>query len=324
MSRLWRISWIWIGCAAALTTALCLMGQTTVIVDRALALLGLFWCTLLIAILCCMRIPAARAFATTIQFLMLLMAASITCAFLQYPTAKLARPLIDAELAAFDRALYFDWPACFAWVLQHPMALSLLSTVYLSLGMQSVLVCSVAWRRPDRASVCLAANALTLTCCFVVFALWPAGGAFAYYQPAGIVSDYVEQFTAARSGLLTTLAFGQMKGIVQFPSLHAAAAMMFGYAYASLSRWIAVPALAFETVLAISAVPIGGHHLVDVLAGLAVAGVSLAIVHAAAKAWFRDQPRTALEDGIQHHGVSIPAMLPYKARRSLRPRDLPA
>ena len=144
MSRLWRISWIWIGCAAALTTALCLMGQTTVIVDRALALLGLFWCTLLIAILCCMRIPAARAFATTIQFLMLLMAASITCAFLQYPTAKLARPLIDAELAAFDRALYFDWPACFAWFCSTRwLSASSVRCIYL-------WVCKASWCAPWR------------------------------------------------------------------------------------------------------------------------------------------------------------------------------
>ena len=65
------------------------------------------------------RRPAIRDLANPLQSLAQLMAASLIFAFLQYPPAILARPLIDTELAAIDRALRFDWPAAFSWVLDH-------------------------------------------------------------------------------------------------------------------------------------------------------------------------------------------------------------
>jgi len=124
-----------------------------------------------------------------------------------------------------------------------------------------------------------------------VFVVWPAGGAYAYYHPVGIGSSYVEQFLATRSGLITALTLDQVEGIIQFPSYHAAAAVLLAYAFASLPRWIAVPGIIFETTLAVSAVPMGGHHLVDVLAGAAVGAVSLAIATRFARVSRRDQPQ---------------------------------
>ena len=279
MSRLSLLSWLWIACATAATAIAVQRSGATVAVDEALVSVSLLWCATLLGMAICARRPATQALGIPFRALAQLIAALVIFAFLQYPPAALARPLIDTELAAIDRTLRFDWPAAFSWVLDHRLVLNLLRTVYMSLGVQGALVCLVAWRRPDRTNVYLAANALTLTCCLVAFAMWPAGGAFAYYQPAGITSDYVDQFTAARSGLVTTLALGQMKGIIQFPSYHAAAAVLFGYVFTSLGLWIAIPAVLSEALLIISAVPIGGHHLADVLAGVAVAAVSLVITH---------------------------------------------
>jgi len=75
-----------------------------------------------------------------------------------------------------------------------------------------------------------------------------------------------------------------MKGIIQFPAYHAAAAVLLAHAFASLPRGIAIPAFITEITLSISAVPIGGHHLIDVLAGVAVGAASLGIAHAFSKA----------------------------------------
>jgi len=44
-------------------------------------------------------------------------------------------------------------------------------------------------------------------------------------------------------------------------------------------------------MLIISAVPIGGHHLADLLAGVAEAAVSLAITHTLARSALGDRPR---------------------------------
>jgi membrane-associated phospholipid phosphatase len=68
-----------------------------------------------------------------------------------------------------------------------------------------------------------------------------------------------------------------MQGIIQFPSYHAAGAVLLSYAFAGFPRWIAAPTLIVETVLTVSAIPIRGHHLVDVLAGAALAIASIAV-----------------------------------------------
>jgi membrane-associated phospholipid phosphatase len=291
MSRLSLLNWLWIACGTAATAIAVQRSAATVVVDEALFSVSLLWCATLLGMAICAQRPATQTLAIPFRSVEQLIAASVIFAFLQYPPAALARPLIDTELATIDRTLRFDWPAAFSWVLDHRLVLNLLRTVYMSLGLQGVLVCFVAWRRPDRTNVCLAANALTLTCCLAAFTMWPAGGAFVYYQPAGIASDYVDQFTAAHSGLVTTLALGQMKGIIQFPSYHAAAAVLFGYVFTSLGFWIAIPAILCEALLIISAVPIGGHHLADVLAGIAVAAISLVIAHSLARFGFGDRPR---------------------------------
>src|SRR4029077_12106686 len=101
--------------------------------------MGLIWCVILLGMMLSMRHSPLRAFALPLECLAQLSAVSVICSSLQYPAATIARPLIDAELAAIDRALYFDWPAYFAWVLRHPLALNLLSGVYL-LGVQSALM----------------------------------------------------------------------------------------------------------------------------------------------------------------------------------------
>jgi membrane-associated phospholipid phosphatase len=68
-----------------------------------------------------------------------------------------------------------------------------------------------------------------------------------------------------------------MQVTIQFPSYHAAGAVLLSYAFAGFPRWIAVPALIVETVLTVSTIPIGDHHLVDVVAGAALAIASIAV-----------------------------------------------
>jgi membrane-associated phospholipid phosphatase len=294
---MWRPTWVWLGCAAVITFAGCQWSGLNIIVDRSLTCLSFAWCVVLSGAAWSARHPSFKVVSAPLQALAQLIAVSIICALLQYVAVRTGRPLIDEDLAKFDHALYFDWPGSFDWVLRHPTVLKVLSSVYLSLSLQSVLVCIVAWRYPDRASQTLAANALTLTICLLVFVEWPAGGAFAYYHPPGIASDYVQQFMAGRAGMVTYLDFGQMQGIIQFPSYHAAAAILLAYAFAALPVWIAIPAAVVEITMAVSAVPMGGHHLVDVLAGIAVATLSLVITVAFAKfgfrCWVRMVPKAA-------------------------------
>jgi PAP2 superfamily len=278
-----RFCWCWTAGIAGLVLISCVCGTTVIAVDSSLVtlvglisicLMGAHWCR---------RQKGAATLEPLFLCLALLLATSVSFAFLQYPVARLDRPLIDNQLAMFDSWLRFDWSSCFAWVIDHPPVCAALRAVYLSLEIQSVLMCIVALRDPRRIAVCLVANILTLTCCTAIYAAWPAAGAFAFFHPPGITSDYVDQFLGVRSGAISVLALGQMKGIIQYPSYHAAAAVMLAYAFWSMPRWIAFCAAAVEIILCASAVPIGGHHLVDIIAGIWLAATMLAIVNIAVR-----------------------------------------
>ena len=126
-----------------------------------------------------------------------------------------------------------------------------------------------------------------------------------------ILSDYIPQFIAARSDPHLSLPFGQITGIISFPSYHAAAAVLLGYAFAELPRWVACAAFVLEIALVISAVLVGGHYLVDVLAGIIIAVASLTVVRrCAARPLMPRQPmlRAKTEDAQTTAGT-CPVML---------------
>jgi membrane-associated phospholipid phosphatase len=61
-----------------------------------------------------------------------------------------------------------------------------------------------------------------------------------------------------------------LQGMVTFPSFHAAAAVLTAYAVRGV-QFIRIPVLAFSLLMIVSAVPEGGHYLVDVIAGVLIA-----------------------------------------------------
>jgi PAP2 superfamily len=105
-----------------------------------------------------------------------------------------------------------------------------------------------------------------------------SGQAFCLLTPTVVLSDYIPQFIAARSDPHLSLRFGQITRIISFPSYRAAAAVLLGYAFAALPRWVVSAASVLEIAFVISAVLVGGHYLVDVLAGILIVVASLEVV----------------------------------------------
>lgn len=64
------------------------------------------------------------------------------------------------------------------------------------------------------------------------------------------------------------------EGLVTFPSFHTALAVIFAYSMRGI-RYIALPVYALNAMLILATLPQGGHYLVDVVAGLAVAAMSI-------------------------------------------------
>ncbi len=199
---------------------------------------------------------------------------------LAYAAAAGAGALRDAQLAAADRALGFDWPALRAALDGAPVLLWVFRAAYASLIAQMVVVIlalAVAGRIERlRVAVCAAVLAGFVT--ILVAALVPAMGnlfdpAGYHHLPASIAWQERGIITGLRDGSLRVLDLSAMMGIVSFPSYHATLAAIFVWAFRGLPWGRRGTAWAALTIVA---TPVfGGHYAVDVLAGLLLAPASL-------------------------------------------------
>src|SRR3546814_4330604 len=85
---------------------------------------------------------------------------------------------------------------------------------------------------------------------------------------------WLDTFERLRSGALRTLGSESLTGIITFPSFHAAAAVLLGWGFASFGR-LGWPLVALNALMFVSAIVGGGHYLVDLIAGAAVALIGL-------------------------------------------------
>jgi len=69
-----------------------------------------------------------------------------------------------------------------------------------------------------------------------------------------------------------------MKGVIAFPSFHAVLAVLFTYAHRHSATF--APMAALNAVMLVSIPSEGGHYLVDVFGGIAVAIVAILAVRA--------------------------------------------
>lgn len=193
-------------------------------------------------------------------------------------------PLIDGYLSAFDKAVGFDWLAHVAWVNTTPWAITLLHDVYMSIisAMMVVLGLLVVMRRFDRIRELLLING-SLGLLGIAFCTFlPAIGAYAYYvPPAELVGNipasagryHLEHFNGLRSGDLLSFTYAQTQGIITFPSFHTIVPVLLLW---SLRRtWAFWPTLPVSATMILSTISIGGHHLADILASIALCALSI-------------------------------------------------
>jgi len=196
--------------------------------------------------------------------------------FLSYLATATAAPLVDAPLAAADRALGIDGPALRTFLDQHPRVAAALTLAYASGLLQLVVIVLGlgAARRPDRLAEFLQAFAVATLVAIAVSAWLPAAGAWAFEgtgTPAQLMT--VSHFAALRAGTMQAFPLTAPQGLISMPSLHAASAVLF-MAAARGSRW-AWPAWALNGAMLASTPMSGGHYFVDVLAGVALAAFVL-------------------------------------------------
>lgn len=228
--------------------------------------------------------------ATAIFFLM-----TVTAALSTIVLAKTNVPYTDALFAALDRMLFpgFDWSSAIVALDQNRFITRALDYSYPTLFWQPelLLIFFCATDRSPQAWRVLSALTIALVLCIAVFPFCPAIGGYAYF---GIGWDsvpnvhevsawrYPEILEGVRQGRIDELGLKTLEGVVAMPSFHASAAVILAWGFwpSRLLRW---PFLALNVMMLVSSIPIGGHYIVDVLAGMATAYFAIWLVRAQAR-----------------------------------------
>lgn len=205
-----------------------------------------------------------------------------------YMAMRFNLPLADERLVAMDAMLGFDGPGFVRLVDRNAMLSRLLGYCYASFTPQlvflPVLLCALGHFARGYG---MAFGLIVLgTISAAVSAFFPSVGAFAHYglDAADLENingffgyHFLESFSAVREAPIYTLALTSASGIVTFPSVHAGVAVLCGWA-AWTSRWLRWPFLVVNAGMFLSTLTHGAHYLVDVIAGTAIAVVTIWIV----------------------------------------------
>lgn len=225
----------------------------------------------------------ASALETTGQ----LMAFSAVGAPLSYIAASAGFPLRDSLFDGMDRALDFDWLGLLGVMKRWPELSALLHVAYLSLMVQTagVVLLLAFTGRLSWLRVYLLAFVLAALTTIAISAVFPAEGVWLHYglsASAGPLPDSHSSwpvFLGLRDGSYHTIVAIGAQGIITFPSLHAALAVILMAACWPVpkARWIGA---VLDTLMLIATPIEGSHYFVDVFAGIAIACASLFVARA--------------------------------------------
>ena len=217
-----------------------------------------------------------------LDYCALLVAADTAIRVLTYVTSALAGPLWDAQFAAMDRALGFDWIAYFHFVVDHPQIGAVLGFLYYRIGLIAVgffvLMCWRANKGRMREIFWLLLTASVLTA--IIAQMLPVLGPFHAYGLAESCGPFVLELERLRAGLHPAFPLGSLQGVVQCPSFHTTLAL--GLVYAFRGMGMTAKTINILCVMILFGVPVfGGHYLVDMIGGALVLAMSLAVTKAA-------------------------------------------
>jgi hypothetical protein len=221
-----------------------------------------------------------RVFSTLTAFAQTTLALAVLTS-LSYIATAANFPLRDAQLLAIDRALGFDFRAVLSFVNDRAWLIAIMAFGYNAISWPIWLVmfglplAGHYQRTAEYISALLLALAVTTCITIVVPAIgvYQAMGAFASDFPninPQIYYGTLTEIPALRTGVIRTLDLDHLKGVVTFPSFHAAMAVLCSWGLWPL-RWMRPFNLAVNGAMLVATPIGGGHYLVDVLAGVMVA-----------------------------------------------------
>lgn len=191
----------------------------------------------------------------------------------------LANPLIDPILIQVDQTLGYHWPGLIAWLADYPVAAKALGYVYHSSLIQVLLtiVLLAALSRDLALHRFLLVGIVTLIIAVAIWWVVPSVGPSAfqeipeahrlatglYYSPA--YGDYLRTLAEVGPPVITPEV---ITGVVAFPSYHMILALLV--VWSTRGTFAFLPAALVNTAMIPATLSHGGHHLIDLVGGLAV------------------------------------------------------
>jgi membrane-associated phospholipid phosphatase len=198
-------------------------------------------------------------------------------ACLSYVCAALELPLRDREMQWLDRQLGFDWLKIMGGLDHWPWLLLLLDAAYSTFTFQLIATALLLLLARPRCE--LNRFFMTFICASILAEV--ASVLVPTLGPMAAVSDHFNNLPtlgrttahivlSLREGTLKTIEFSAIDGIISFPSLHAAVAVIVPFTL-RWSKQLFWPVAVLDGMMLLSAVPSGNHYFVDVIAGCTVA-----------------------------------------------------
>jgi membrane-associated phospholipid phosphatase len=186
------------------------------------------------------------------------------CEVATFVVGTIGAPFQDATLVQADAWFGFRWESWVAFLAWHPWLAGALAAIYATHLVQAGAVLGLLALRTERqASRLLRAFLITFAVCCVGLIVCPALGHI-------LQSEAVPIRLALRDGTFHSLDFGRLRGIISMPSMHAALSVTLSLAAWPVrrSRWFLTP---LSAAMVVATVGEGGHYLVDVMTGVALA-----------------------------------------------------
>jgi hypothetical protein len=210
----------------------------------------------------------------------------LSCGAIAMLGLRLQLPMADKLLMSADHAIGVDGLAVVDWLLrQGQWIFSMMAPAYgntIPLLVLSMLALAVAGKRMEawRAAFCFIGSLLSI-CLFAIatpakgLALWAPPRMLARL-PDGAMRYFWGNFDSFYAGTSPVLGLQTLDGVISFPSFHAA------MGFITVAMWRnSLPGLllssAWLAFMLLATFPYGGHYVVDVLGGLAIAAAWFAL-----------------------------------------------
>jgi membrane-associated phospholipid phosphatase len=201
---------------------------------------------------------------------------AILAAILNYLLLVFDRPLIDEALLRADEAIGIQWPILFTYLKGGPLG-DLLTVAYQSNGvtLAGVIALLGLTARENELDRFLMAFFVATLLTLAFWAVLPSFGAATYLVSTGVVTHlpgatvdvgFAKVLLAFKTGELKEMFLNDLKGLVAFPSMHTAMALLVIHAVRDF-KFLFWPGLVWTALILVSIPVDGGHHVVDVFGG---------------------------------------------------------